>query len=390
MTIPSLYREYFAEAKKVDAVLADRYMRHMVLGDPQADALIDALNQHSRNQAHAWVERGIEGGPQAIADAPDSIRSFFADLEHVPEWLDHDLFLPGRQGFHRHSEMFVLAVASAIMIEGFSVSLSQSFGITGRVVDSGVRRLKQNNRHILEIMMPGGLEREADGWKLTVRARLIHARIRNLLANSEEWDAEAWGTPLSASHMAFVNALFSARLLEQVAVLGVDLSEEERESFMAIWRYSGHLMGVMPEFSHASQSEALRLLEIAKLCEPPPSVESIYLANATINSAPLLVGIDDPTERHKVARKVYQLSRGLVGDEMADQLNFPRQRASGLLARMRRRNRIDRFLQNRFPAIARWRRVGQFEKMMDISHYADAGLRYRMPQNVHAEKDRAP
>src|SRR5690606_14549348 len=121
---------------------------------------------------------------------------FFAELEPVPAWFDRAKTIAGGEAFYRHSEMFILAVTAAIMVEGFSTGMSKSFAITGKMVDAAVRRLRQNNRHIIEIMLPGGLDRKSDGWKLSLRARLVHARIRNLLTKSPEWDAAAWGTPL--------------------------------------------------------------------------------------------------------------------------------------------------------------------------------------------------
>ena len=58
--------------------------------------------------------------------------------------------------------------------------ISKSFAITGRVIDNGVRRLKQNVRHLLNIFMPRGVEPSADGWKLSLRNRMVHARVRSL------------------------------------------------------------------------------------------------------------------------------------------------------------------------------------------------------------------
>src|SRR5690606_26484721 len=146
-----------------------------------------------------------------------------------------------------HSEMFIGAFVGAVLIEGFSTLISQSFCITGRLVDQGVTRLKQNNRHVIEIFLPGGLERGGDGWKLSVRVRLMHARVRRLLSRSPDWDRAAWGAPLSAAHIGFATACFSGLLLTRARMLGVELNDEERDSFMMIWRYSGLLMGVPEE-----------------------------------------------------------------------------------------------------------------------------------------------
>ena len=40
--------------------------------------------------------------------------------------------------------------------------------------------------------MPGGLEPGGDGWKLSLRIRLVHAQSRKLIREtSDEWDAES-------------------------------------------------------------------------------------------------------------------------------------------------------------------------------------------------------
>ena len=51
--------------------------------------------------------------------------------------------------------------------------------------------------------MPGGMDRHSDGWKLSVRLRLMHARSKRLLAPDT-----AWGTPIGTPHMGFGIAAF--------------------------------------------------------------------------------------------------------------------------------------------------------------------------------------
>jgi hypothetical protein len=389
MIIPGEYQAGYPKARAIDPVMADRYMRHTTIGDPAADAVIDLLNTFPRDKGYAWLERGIEGGPDAIADAPELLRDFFTDLDQAPAWFDRAATRAGGAAFYRNGEMFILGVTAAIMVEGFSTMMSRSFSITGRMVDAAVKRLQQNSRHIVEIMLPGGLDRQSDGWKLSLRARMVHARIRNLLKHSPEWDAAAWGTPLSAAHISLAVSAFSALLLKRVGQLGVRLTAEERESFVHAWRYSGHLMGVQPELDSPTEAAALHLLTVGSACEPPPGIESVMLANAMVNSAPLMVGIKDPVERGKWAGWMYEVSRGLMGDSFADQLNYPpaRHRHLSILTRIRWSNRADRFLRAALPALARARHKHQFRRLLDISYYGKKGLGYAVPHNVHSEKD---
>jgi hypothetical protein len=286
--------------------------------------------------------------------------------------------------------MFIGAFVGAVLIEGFSTLISKSFSITGRLVDQGTRRLKQNNRHLAEIFIPGGLEQGGDGWMLSIRIRLMHARVRFLLDRSEDWDAAAWGRPLSSAHIGFATAAFSGLLLKRARMLGVALSAEEAGSFMLVWRYSGHLMGVHPELQAATEAEALRLQRIGALCEPPPDLESILLANGLINAAPIVAGITDPAERRALVRRIYTVSRALIGEEMADQLRYPRTGGFGTLTLLRWRNRLDQALRRLIPAFDRRRRAGQFGRMLNLSFDGGGEMSYRLPRHLHAERDRLP
>jgi hypothetical protein len=386
--MPAAYREGHARAALRDRALADRYVAATRLGDPPADALIEELSRHDPEESQAWIRQGMEAGPAGVSpDAPEVVRAFFAEIEAVPPWFDAAGVLPGCRAFHRNSEMFVGAFVAAVLVEGFSTLISQSFCITGRLVDQGVRRLKQNNRQLVEIFLPGGLERHGDGWKLSVRVRLVHARVRQLLARSEEWEEAAWGTPVSAAHIAFATAVFSALLLKRAGMLGVSLSAEERESFMLVWRYAGHLMGVPEELLFESEAEAMRLYEIGALCEPPPTLESVILANGLINSAPIVAGIAETGPRRKLARKIYRISRAMIGDTLADQLRYPPMRTAGVLTALRLRNGAEDMLARISPTLGARRRARQFQTMLEVSLYEGGGLRYRLPEHVHAEKD---
>ena len=184
---------------------------------------------------------------------------------------------------------------------------------------------------MVEIFIPGGLRRDGDGWKLSVRVRLVHAMVRRLLNESGDWDHESWGTPISSAHVGFAITAFSARLLRHLKSLGAKFDDEERESFMQVWRYSGHLMGIPEAILFQSEEDALRIFKIGGMCEPPPDEESISLANALINSAPLIAGITDTDGRRKLASYVFRVSRALIGPALADELMYPKYPTQGVL-----------------------------------------------------------
>lgn len=388
--IPSAYQAGWQLTRLTDAALADRYVKFTCVGDPLADAAIAACQAVSVGQQMAWFGKGLEHGPEAIADAPDALRELVAAAAVPPAWFDSAQTLAGCRGFHSHSELFIAAFVGAVLIEGFSTLISQSFSITGKLVDQNTNRLKQNNRHLAEIFMPGGLDTGGDGWKLSVRIRLMHAKVRFMLASSPEWDAAAWGVPLCASHIAHAAAAFSGGLLAQARKLGAELTPQEEASFMLIMRYSGHLMGVPEQLQVTSLAQALEWAAIGRGCEPAPDVASIQMANILINSAPVVAGITDPAARRKLVKTIYRASRALIGDKLADQLHYPPRRLGGsfgVLGAFRMRTRLDGLARRVFPRWEQRRRFQQFQLMLSLS--TDGSISYRMPQHLHAEKDRA-
>ena len=169
---------------------------------------------------------------------------------------------------YKNSQVILAAFVVGVLIEGFTTNIAQSFFITGRVRNQGIRRLGQNDRHMMEIFLPGGLYRYGDGWKLSVRIRTVHARLRYLLSNSEEWKTKELGVPISAAHLGYAVSAFSARLLKHMITLGAEYNDEEYESVLAVWRYSGHLMGIPETILFQDADEALKLWRIGLIYEP--------------------------------------------------------------------------------------------------------------------------
>ena len=296
----------------------------------------------------------------------------------------------GCRKFHAYSDLFLTAFVTDIIVRGFTTLISQSFFITGRLTDRGVRRLRQNIRHLLEIMLPGGLERHGEGWKLSVRLRLVHARVRQQLLVSEDWDQEAHGMPLSAAHIALASCNFSGMMLWAAGRIGARLNDEERDSFMQIWRYTAWLMGVPDALIFRDEAEAREIFRVGYMCEPPFGVEAIAMANSVINSAPLVIGIEDKDERKALLSYGYRLSRALLGDELADQLMFPKSRTTGALVYLRMRRRVQEVIDAlRGPGQrAKGLRTQNFMTMLDISVLDEEGISYRLPDELHGDASR--
>ena len=297
-----------------------------------------------------------------------------------PLWFDYEAFRPGIRAFHANVNLMLVAFVTGVLVEGFSTLIAKSFNITGRVA-STPRRLQQNNRQLMDIFFPGGLQRDGDGWKLSTRVRFVHARIRGLLAKSDDWNHEAWGMPVSAAHLGFAISVFSKRLVEYSLLVGASLNKEEQESVINVWRYTGYLMGIPETILYTSSADAGKMCKIGSLCEPPLDADSVAVANTLIHSIPSVVGISDPAEEGKIVDLAYRLSRSLIGNRLADQFQFPKTFTLGTLWSFRMKQRLQRFLKGNQII-----RSENFSQLLQISVYDDQGLSYRMPNHVHTVK----
>ena len=377
---PTAYIEGYGKARLYDQALADNYIRHTTIGDPELDPIMEELSAElSPGDLHRFIGAGIEQNEEALRRAPSALRDFFRNFQEPP-WLYYEGFRPGVRAFHQNVDLMLAAFVTGVLVEGFSTLIAKSFSITGRVASTR-RRLQQNNRHMLEIFFPGGMQRSSEGWKLSTRIRFIHTRIRGLLANSDEWDHEAWGTPLRAAHLGFAISVFSKRLLEYSMLMGAKFNKEERKSVLAIWRYAGYLMGIPETILYTTAEDAEEMYKIGYLCEPPADADSIAVANLLIQSIPKVADIQDPAERERLVSLAYRLSRGLIGTELADSFEFPPDPKFATLFKYRMQQRFLRLLRTNKMV-----RSDNFTQLLQISVFDGEGLSYKMPDHVHTSQ----
>ena len=390
MNIPSDYKPGYEKARALDPDLAEAYVEHTLIGDPLADAAMESLAEFDQAESHRLINAGMENDKGGLRDAPDALKAFFDALSSPPSHIvfDPDKALIASRAFYKYSDMFFLGLVLDSLVTGLTEGLSKAFYITGRTAGN-LRRVKQNTRHVVEITLPGGLDRFGDGWKLTVRIRLIHARLRRLLLDSNEWDVAAEGIPLNMAHMALAATGFSAINLQSVRKLGIQLTEEESSGFMHIWHYVTWLLGVPEKLLRffRTEAEAMHLRKVAHACEFPPGPKAIEVAHGYINTVPHLMKITEPAKQQKLLDALFRTSRALMGHELADALGFPKQSTFGALAfvRMQRQFKI---LYSKIMPSAQSFAFNNFAGMLQRSVYDDTGISYRLPDAVKDTESR--
>ena len=326
---------------------------------------------------HRAVRAGIE--QKDLSRAPAGLREFFHRVDNTdPPWLDYESFRPASRAVYKHANLVLGAFVTGALVEGFSTTIAKSFRATGRVgSDNTKRRLGYNTRHLLEMFYPNGMLRINDGWKMSMRIRFIHAKIRYLLNHADDWDKQAWGTPLSAANMGLATAIFSIRVLHFARLLGAKFNREERNSFLAVFRYVGHLLGVPDAMLYEGMKEAKRIFKIAMLCEPAPDEDSMAVANALIHSVPRVANIQNAEEAEKQIKLAYSLSRIFIGPKLAHTLQFPKYNNFTTLISFRGGIILEKILKS-----AQLRRSKNFTELLGTSSFDTKGISYKLPTHV--------
>lgn len=295
------------------------YRRYTSAADPAADAVAAAFAKLPAGRGRQMLETALAEGIAAVADAPPELIEFFAQLEATPPWADWKLIDRGGSLFLRSGIVGIAALNLACLPMMYrSPAGNKPLVFTGQLLRRAPRRLAETARFMLETSRPGGLRMGAEGFDMTVRVRLMHAQVRRLLRPSGRWNP-AWGEPVNQLYMAGTSITLSVVFLRALRRLGMLVSRSDAQALLALWRYSSHLMGVMPELQCSTEAEGWRIMEFMAEFEGAPDDDSRALMNAAM-TAPYVQGLERYAWRVPMA---YDLSRELVGETLADALGYP-------------------------------------------------------------------
>jgi hypothetical protein len=310
------------EATAVHRDRAQKYVDLLWRTDPLADAVMTEFARMPESQWRALLETALAQGIEAVPEAPEALRALFAQLEHVPFWVDRERCNLGGATFLRCRLGFAALALLALPIIYSWPAGNKPLSLSGQLVHRASQRLKDTTRYVFAVCQPDGLSRFSEGFAMTVRVRLIHSQVRRLLLESGQWRADAWGAPINQCHMAGTNLMFSVGVLDGLTRLGYRFERVERDALVHLWRYAGYLLGVEPELLIADEFEGHRLLDLMFAFEPQPDADSRALVDALMQTSFGYV------QNFKAGRccsvnLCYGISRALIGDEQAAALGYP-------------------------------------------------------------------
>lgn len=312
-------RVHHAEAARVRfGARFDILVAALARSDLAADRAIDSLQ--NRSDADACINRAIAG--QVDGQLPEALVEMVAGATEVPAWLDRSRIARACQLFHRAGPLGGLVLALRSLIGGYIAPVgNKPLAFSGRLREQAPRRLAETSRFVTAITSEGGLLPGGEGLAITLRVRLMHARIRRLLQADERWDHERWGLPINQHDMLATILLFSAVFIDGLKLMGVPVSDADAEDYLHLWRYVGVVIGVEPSLLPTSFAAARRDVDLIQLTSGEPDEDSRALAQALFEIPASLT----PLERGLASARVtlmQALCRRLLGDAVADSLGI--------------------------------------------------------------------
>ncbi len=288
------------------------------------------------NPQQGWplFEQALARGIDNVPNAPAEITDFF-EKERVPGWVDWEQLERAGTAIWRPGTLALLILARvttpAILL---SPPSTQSMAKTGVLQKNTESRAVETATWFAEATKPGNLKPGTEGYKLTIRIRLIHAFARITLANTN-WDYEKFGLPINQERTTTGAAnMFSTTFIDGAKTLGIYYNKRERDDIYALWRYLGYLLGSDEDLLMKNEDEARAQSALATLTDPQADIAGQRLSKATTEETPVLdrVLIDaampvigkllKPGPQFNAMK--YAITRRALGGEDADELAMPK------------------------------------------------------------------
>ena len=322
---PPLSEERIASARAKYGDDVDKYLEHLRIGDPLADDLVNRFEGMKDRKGHRILMQAIDSGIDSVDNPPDELVALFEHLDHVPDWVDWDQMKSGSATILQNALLPAMALVTYALPYTCLATGNKPLVFSASLINNTARRYAVATRFFTEAFMPGNMRRDADGFKLAVLTRILHARVRRQILRSGRWDPSL-GLPLNQAHMAMGTIIFSFFVLHGMQRLGGRVRQQEVEGVAMIWRYIGYLLGVNPQISYTSEAQARHLVEVAYSLEWDPDEDARVLSRALVRATPEILRIENQFAARMSSSAVDALSRRLLGDHLADRMGYPQKK----------------------------------------------------------------
>ncbi|MBW0274141.1 hypothetical protein ATM97_33015 [Nocardia sp. MH4] len=295
----------FAASLGVRSPDADQWRRlgeGLLVGDEPMDRLVEWMVTAGSKQLRPLFDRALTHGIAAVPDAPEPLREFFARVETVPTWVDHDKLVRGAKVLLSSGADGMYIARDVAMLGGYQFSgFNKTLLRTGALEKGSNQRWAETMQWAMDVLSEDGLSPLGLGYRSTIRVRLIHAFVRRHVTAMPDWQTEDWGLPINQTDMAAT--LVGAFIAPAIGAMGMGvlLTPSEADAVAHLVRYVGSLLGVEEQWLPHSFRDGVRVLvhTLSALADPDESTRRLAIP---MSRDPLSWNYDRlPTVRRRLA-----------------------------------------------------------------------------------------
>ena len=212
--------------------------------DPLADTAVSDLFTTERGVIPSGHTDLLTACRAAAAQGSAACQQFLIVNEQIPDWVDFEAFTAGQNLFRGNGVLTFLIGVSVLVASYGGYKDNKVLAMSGRLgAETSFRRAVETAQFTMDVTAPDGLRPGNPGWTAVLQVRLLHARVRQL-CHQYGYDIAAYDQPINQEAMCGAIMLFSHGVIRALNILGVHVTDAEKESYHALWRYAGWLMGV--------------------------------------------------------------------------------------------------------------------------------------------------
>ena len=297
-------------------------------GDPELDRIMAALVEGRGLAAINQVLRAAVSNETTVQAAlPDDLRAWMMRTARVPAHADRARMGRACEFFVDHGVSMAAILGLASLPECYAASKGvKALHATDQMGYSGTeKRVSETSQFLFQVMAPGSFDDGGAAIAILMKVRMMHSASR-LLIQAKDWDSAKDGIPVNQEDLIGTLATFGCTPLNHIQKLGVKVTPEQADDFWYFWSVAGEVLGIDMAFMPGDAAEATLFFDRIKERHWEKSNEGIELTRALIDfySAMLPGGM-------LFEGLLPGVVRFLAGDDVADVLEIPKSRWSGLL-----------------------------------------------------------
>ncbi|MFP3597959.1 oxygenase MpaB family protein [Chryseobacterium sp. SIMBA_029] len=276
-------------------------------------------------EASKEIEQYIQNGISENDPIPESVKKLFAQTQHIPEWLDHNLLKSGAELCMRGNIDSLISLRDYCLMGGYDYAyLNKPLIVTEALKKGAVKRLSETLDFWVNATRYNALEIHAKGYEFAIKTRLIHSYARlSIKKHYKDWDTENWGEPINSWDMMATYIGFSLVFLHSLKKLGNTFSEDEEKGLFHLWKYVGYLLGIPENLMPDNKKQATEYFYLWTSVQPSSDKDSVLLAHSLLNES-----LENPILKFQFQRKNLRYLHicctwFLLDDEVCKRLQIP-------------------------------------------------------------------